>query len=213
MSGLRKRCVASCAISTYSKSRSRLVHELRRALTDAHERLPIAALLVHLLEVLDRLDVVLVVLEDALEALDRLGRVARLVEVHMARLSVELDLHRRVDMDLRLLDDRLDHVGPPLLPGVLLDRGVQLGELRPRLIGQLTDRLIGGRLVRSGLFFEVRLFFRHGCLHGPRAPGSSATAARNRESYWRFSGLRAYQDPPRSCAGKTTFLFSVVRCG
>ncbi len=125
-----------------------LVHELDLALHDADELFPVAALLVHLLELRDRIQVVRVVLEHGLEGFDRLGLVRRLLEVHRAGLREQADLLLAVLNDVDLREDALDDVGPALLTLELRDGLVELAELRLLRVRQLT---CGDRLVRLHL--------------------------------------------------------------
>ena len=129
-SGFLTRSVASFAISRNFAARSPRGHALGFAALETEELLPVAALLVHLPQVLDGLRVVRVDRDDRLVGLHRLGLVRELGDVEVRRLRVERDLLVGVADERRELQQRLDVLVVALGGLLLVGELPQLGDLR-----------------------------------------------------------------------------------
>ncbi len=130
-SGFFTRSVASFAISR--NFAARLAPPGMRSASrrcNPEELLPVAALLVHLPQVLDRLPVVGVDGEDRLVGLHGLGLVGELRDVEVGRLRIEPDLLFGIADETRELEQRLDVLVVTLRSLLLIGQLPQLGDLR-----------------------------------------------------------------------------------
>ena len=136
---------------------------------DPDQALPVATLLVRLLESGDRFEILRLVLEHLLEDLDGLGLVARALEVHVPGVAQKSHLLSGLLNDLRLGEDGADHVRPAALALELLELFVELSELGSLLVGQLAGRsrragLLGATIIH-GLRRSLVRFVRFGLVH------------------------------------------------
>ena len=130
-SGFFTRSVASFAISrNLRRARGARGQALGFAPLQTEELLPVAALLVHLAQVLDRLRVVGIDREDRLVRLHRLGLVRELGDVEVGGLRVERDLLVGVGDEPGELEQRLDVLVVALRRLLLVGERAELGDLR-----------------------------------------------------------------------------------
>ena len=187
-SGFLTRSVASFAISRNFCARSSPYEALGFAPLETEELLPVAALLVHLPEVVDRAPVLRIDRDDRLVRLHGLGLVRELARVELGGLRVERRPSRPAFGDDRgELEQRLDVLVVALGRFLLVGERAKLGDLARR-----PPRRLAARARRAAAWAARRAAAR-------RVAGRRGTAVARTRRHRRLGGARS--EPPAGASG------------